>query len=379
MKAVLLSCLPALVLALSSATHAQDTPSAPAAASAPAVAGEAAAAPAPASAPAAAPASAPAPAPAASGPTTTDAARGALAKKEGDYDQAKMLKETLTASDKQYSLLKTGKYAATWDLTYAYIGQQQIVATFEDSQLTLFDIQNTRSHTVTNTVSTDYGVLNNLTASLTLPFVSKYSQSESFSGLSSALGDMSLGARFQPFALNREWPSLTFTSTLRLPTGRSPFKTIDGQGLATGAGYTSATFGVNLSKVVDPVALFGSVNFTFARPATGLSQTRGDRTLTEVRPGDGIGFGVGMAYAMSYNISTTVSFQESISARSRLKLRDQDGRVTEAKTSAQASGMLNLGLGVRTSPLTTINFSVGIGLSTDSPDFTLGMNMPLRF
>ncbi|MBX3618643.1 MAG: transporter [Rhizobacter sp.] len=361
MKAVpLFPWMPALALALmSGTTFAQDAaaPAAPAASSATA-------------APAAV---------AASAPSTTDAARGALAKKEGDFDQAKLLKDTLTASDKQYSLLKTDKYAVTWDLTYSYIGEQQVQATFENSQLTLFDIQNTRSHTVTNTVSTDYGVRDNLTANVTVPLVSKYSQSESFSGLSSAFGDLSVGARFQPFALRRDLPSLTFTGTLRLPTGRSPFKTIDGQGLATGAGYTSATVGVNVSKVVDPVALFGSVNMTFARPAKGLSQTRGDKTLTEVRPGDGIGFGVGMAYAMSYTVSTTVSFQESISARSTLTLRDRDGLVTQAKTSAQASAMLNFGLGVRTSPLTTVNFTVGVGLSTDSPDFTLGMNMPLHF
>jgi len=41
--------------------------------------------------------------------------------------------------------------------------------------------------------------------------------------------------------------------------------------------------------------------------------------------------------------------------------------------------MLNLGLGVRFSPVTTINFTVGIGLTTDTPDFTVGMNMPLHF
>ncbi len=320
-----------------------------------------------------------APATPASAPATADAARGALAKKEGDFDQAKLLKETLTASDKQYSLLKTGKYAVTYDLTYSYIGQQQIQAAFTDSLLTLFDIQNTRSHTVTNTVSTDYGVKDNFTANVTLPFVSKYSQSEAFTGLSSAFGDISIGARFQPFSLRRDLPTFTVTGGLRLPTGRSPFKTIDGQGLATGAGYTSATVGMNVSQVVDPVALFGSLNLTLGKSAKGLSQTRAGKTLTEVHPGDSIGFGFGMAYAMSYNISTTVAFQESVSARSRLFLRDSNGVDSDVKTAPQTSAMLNLGLGVRVSPLTTINFTVGIGLSNDSPDFTLGMNMPLHF
>ncbi len=320
-----------------------------------------------------------APAASASAPASTDAARAALAKKEGDVDQATLLKETLSAADKQYSLLKAGKQAVTYDLTYSYVGQQLIQANFTDDKLTLFDIQNTRSHTVTNTVSVDHGVKDNLTASVTLPFVSKYSQSETFSGLSNAFGDISLGARFQPFALSRDLPALTATGTLRLPTGRSPFKTIDGQGLGTGAGYTSVTLGANTSKVIDPVALFGSLNATLAWPAKHLSQTRNGKTLTEVRPGAGIGFGVGFAYALSHNISTTLSFQESISARTKLTLVDSNGVASESKTSMQSSAMLNMGLGVRVSPLTTVNFTVGIGLTTDSPDFTFGMNMPLHF
>jgi hypothetical protein len=324
--------------------------------------------------PAASAASAPAPS-----TPSTDAAREALGKKEGDVDQAKVLKDTLSAADRQYSLLRAGKHAITYDLTYSYIGEQLISANFTDQKLTQFAIQNTRGHTITNTVSADFGVKDNLTANLTVPFVSKYSQSEAFSGLSNAFGDLSVGARFQPFPVTREFPSLTATGTLRLPTGRSPFKTIDGQGLATGAGYGSGTVGINASKIVDPVAIFGSVNFTYGLPAKHLSQVRNGLTLKEVRPGMGVGFGVGFAYAMSYNISTTMSFQESISARTRLKLLDSGGNSVDSKTASQSSAMLNMGLGVRVSPMTTMNFSVGIGLTSDTPDFTFGVNMPLHF
>lgn len=113
-----------------------------------------------------------------------DAARDALGKQEGDVDQAALLKQTLTASDKQYSLLKKGKLAATYDLTYTYTGQQQIDAKFTDNTLTLFKIENTRSHTITNTFSVDYGLRDNLTGNVSLPIVSKYSESTTFSGLS---------------------------------------------------------------------------------------------------------------------------------------------------------------------------------------------------
>jgi hypothetical protein len=320
----------------------------------------------------------PAPAGPASSPST-DAAREALQKKEGDVDQTKLLKETLTATDKQYSLIKAGKTAATYDLTYSYTGQQQINVDFEKNTLT--GISTTRAHTITNTLSVDHGLLDNLTGNVTVPLVSKYAQSDTFSGATTAFGDIALGARFQPFALRRDGPSLTATSTLRLPTGRSPFKTIIGQGLGTGAGYASVTAGVNASQVIDPVALFGSLNLTLGLPAKHLSQENNGKTLIELHPGPSLGFGAGFAYALSYNISTIYTFQETLSARSRLSVRnDTTGEIdSNVKTNMQSAATMNFGLGVRVSPLTTVNFSVGIGLTSDTPDFTFGMNMPLNF
>lgn len=362
----------ALIICCGAASAQDGSAAAPAgAASAPAAAAPASAASAPATPAATTPASA--------NGASAEAAREALQKKEGDVDQAKVLRDTLSATDKQYSLLRAGKRAITYDLTYSYIGEQLINAKFTDQQLTAFSIQNTRGHTVTNTISADYGLRDNLTANLTVPFASRYSQSESFSGLTNAFGDISLGARFQPFPVTREFPALTATGTLRLPTGRSPFKTIEGQGLGTGAGYASAIFGINASKVVDPVAIFGSLNMTYNFAAKHLSQLRNGQELKEVRPGMGIGFGVGFAYALSYNISTTLSFQESISARTRLKVIDGPRGLVDTKTASQSSAMLNMGLGVRTSPITTMNFTVGVGLTPDTPDFTFGMNMPLHF
>jgi len=304
-----------------------------------------------------------------------DAARDALGKKEGDVDQAALLKQTLTASDKQYSLLKQGKWGVTYDLTYAYTGQQQINAKFTDSTLTLFNIENTRSHTVTNTFSADYGLRDNITTNVTLPIVSKYSESTTFSGLSHGFGDLSVGARWQPFEMRRDAPSFTTSATLRLPTGRSPFRTLDGQNLATGSGTTGLTLGVNTSKIIDPIALFGSASLGLSLPARHLNQVRDGMTLVAVHPGPSITFGGGFAYALSYDVSTTLSLQESLSFPSQLVFDDG----SSSRTSVQTSGMVNIGLGVRTAPQYTINITLGVGLTSDSPDFTLGMNLPLNF
>jgi hypothetical protein len=303
------------------------------------------------------------------------AARDALKQQEGDTDQTALLKQTLTAVDKQYSLLKRGKLQATYDLSYTYIGQEKINAAFDSGTLTLFNIENDSSHTIINTLSTDYGLRDNLTGSLTLPILSKYSENPANSGLSHSIGDIGLGGRWQPAEVQRGRPSMTFTGNLRLPTGRSPFKVDASQGLATGSGVTTVTGGVNVNHIVDPVALFGSLNLSYSTAAEHLNQVRNGRILTRVEPGASISFGLGFAYALSYGISTSVSLQESISART--KLHFADGSILNTKT--QTAGVLSFGLGYRVSPKTTINVTAGIGLTADSPNFTLGMSMPLSF
>jgi hypothetical protein len=308
-------------------------------------------------------------------PASAAAARDALARKEGEGDQTALLKETLTAVDKQYSLIRRGKTQFTYDLNYSYIGQEKIVTDFTTSGLTLFDIENVNSHIITNTFSADYGVRDNLTANLTLPVITKHAETRGHSGVSNSIGDIVLGARFQPFEARRDAPGFTLTSNLRLPSGRSPFKTIAGSGEATGSGVTALSLGLNVNRIVDPVALFGSLNVTASAPAKDLNQINGTRVLTRVQPGMSVGFGLGFAYALSYGITTTVSFQEAVSAGA--KLRFEDG--LNVKTSTQTSGMLNMGLGYRVSPKTTLNFSVGIGLTNDSPNLSMGLNLPLAF
>lgn len=305
----------------------------------------------------------------------TAAARDALKQQEGDTDQTTLLKQTLTAVDKQYSLLKRGKLQATYDLSYTYIGQERIDADFSDGMLTLFNIENDSAHAITNTLSVDYGLRDNLTASLSLPIVSKYAENPSFSGMSHSLGDIGLSARFQPWEVQRGKPSFTVTGGVHLPTGRSPYKVDVNQAVATGSGVGSFTGGVSLNHIVDPVALFGSINYTYSLSAKHLSQQRNGSTLKKVEPGSSLAFGFGFAYALSYDISTSFSINESISAGSRLSF--DDGSVAETKT--QTSGMMNFGLGVRMNPKTTVNFTAGIGLTTNSPNFTLGMSMPLSF
>jgi len=330
------------------------------------------------------PAAADAPPPATpANPSTPSAptdARDALKKQAGDVDQSTLLKETLTKTDRQYSLLKAGRLATNYDLNYTYISTESIdIGLDTTGAIDLFKIENTRSHAFTNSIALEYGLLDNLTLSGTFPLVSKFTQSDQYGGIVTGLGDLNFGARYQPFVQTPGGPTFTFTGSVGLPTGRSPFRTIAGSNLSTGSGYATGTLGMNASQVLDPVALFGSLNFTVSPGVSHLYQAHQDTTLTGVRPGKTIGWGAGFTYALSYNISTSVSFQESVTTGSTITYLDKSKTSQTRGTAQQTAAILNFGLGVRVSPKTTLNLSAGIGLTTDSPDFSLGLNLPLTF
>jgi hypothetical protein len=306
-------------------------------------------------------------------PATSDAVRDALAKKEGDADNTTLLKETLTAVDKQYSLIRKGKVQVNYEFGYTYIGQEKINTDLSSGTATLFSIENTNSHTITNTIMADYGVRNNLTANVTLPMISRYSDNAGFSGVSHTVGDVGLGVRWQPQEVKRDEIAYTITGGVRLPTGASPYKVDVNKGLATGGGVTTFNAGANVTRIVDPVALFGSVNLGYSLKAKHLNQDLYGNTLHEVKPGASFGFGLGFAYALSYKITTSFSFQESIQGRSTLTLNNG----AQAKTQTQSAGILSIGAGYRMSPKTTVNVTVGAGLTAAAPNLSLTVSLPL--
>jgi hypothetical protein len=315
--------------------------------------------------------------------TPTGTAADALKKQAGDVDQASLLKDTLSKTDRSYSLLRAGRIASNYDFNYSYTGNESMVVGYDSTTAQdQLRIQTTRAHTLTNTLSVDYGLLDNLTVSGSLPFVSKFTQSTKFSGTTYGLGDISFGARYQPFVQKAGGPTITLTSALSLPTGRSPYEQIIGQNTSTGNGFGMGTLGVNASQVFDPVALFGSLSVSAGRSVSNLHQFNdADRSvLTGLQPGKTIGFGAGFTYALSYNVSTSVSFQEGVTTASHITYTSAaDGLSHSRGTTMQVSALLNFGLSVRVSPKTSFNLSAGMGLTTDSPDFSLGLNIPLTF
>lgn len=315
-------------------------------------------------------------------PVSADAALGA---QEDDATAQSNLEEVLTSSEKRYSLVKEGDWALNYDANYTYYRDSQIdIATEEgSSNISRFRIFEDAQHTLINSFDVQYGLRDNLTVSADLPIVAKTDLVKDAQTV--GLGDISLGARWEPFPLERDRLPLIFNGNVSLKTGDSPYEINSATELSTGKGYYSVGGGVSTRKYVDPVVLFASGSLNYGFEQSDISQPLGgSRTLVGVKPNLGAGLAVGFAYSLNYDVSLTMSYQQSFAVGSEFTVRERDetsGQVVERTSSSadQTSAIMNFALGVRVSPKTIVNTSVGFGLTEDSPDVAVGLSFPLNF
>lgn len=317
-------------------------------------------------------------------PATADAA---LAQQEGDATSEKSLEEVFTASEKRYSLLKQGDWGLNYDATYSYYRDSRIdIATGQGtSNILRFRVEEDAQHTLINSFNVQYGLRDNLTLSADVPIVAKTDLVKDSQTV--GIGDVTLGARWEPFPLEKDRLPLIFNGNISLPTGDSPYEINRSKDLSTGKGYYSVGGGVSTRKYVDPVVLFASGSLSYGLERDDLEQDLGGRTLVGVKPNLGGGVALGFAYSLNYDVSLTMSYQQSFSVGSEFTVREledknnEGSRIVERTSSSadQTSATLNMALGVRVSPKTIVNTSVGIGLTEDAPDVSLGVSFPLDF
>ncbi|EQA3390884.1 putative pilus system protein FilC [Acinetobacter baumannii] len=306
-------------------------------------------------------------------------AASALQKKEGDASQETNLQEVFTSNERQYSLIKKGVISSYYDLDYTYYRDTRIDLALDSSstRLNRLRVEEDANHTLTNSFTVQYGVLDNLTLSATLPFVAK---SEIIRDTTTAgLGDISLGARWEPFPLKQGRLPLVLFGSLSTKTGDSPYE-IGLDELSTGKGYYSVGVGASTRKYIDPVVLFASASANYGFKETGLNQNRGGgddetgpRILKSFDPGISGGFSFGFAYSFNYDVSLTMSYKQSFNMDAEFQFENGESY----KSPDQSSAMLSFALGVRVSPETIVNGTVGIGLTEDAPDISLGLSFPL--
>ena len=323
-------------------------------------------------------------------PAEQEKAREALRQKESDPSKEENLEQILNKTQQDYSLVKQGWWDIFLNIDYTYFGdarsQDALIleqtrggrnqpASLQVLDFRPIDVVQDAQHTLTPRLTVDYGLLDNLSLGFALPVVGKYDNVDDVSEFD--IGDVSMRLRWQPFSAMPGDARWTLLGEVTAPTGSSPFETELGEELGTGEGYYSASLGVNVSKVIDPVVAFGSFSLIQGFKEDGLDQVRQTvdgqpLILTEVEPGLQAQLGLGVAFALSYDVSMTFQYQLGYAQETDLKFANG----LAASSLDQTIGVFNLTTGFRLSPDRVLNVSVGFGNTDASPDVFLGVSLP---
>ncbi len=286
--------------------------------------------------------------------------------------EQEQLEAARQAAEGSYTLLPKGRMRLSYGCYYGYYSND-VVEEFErdGDGITVFVLNHAMEHSLTNAISADYGLFNNLTVNSSVPFVYKYDEVSKVKG--SNLGDISLGLQYQPLLSRRNWPSLTITSSASLPTGTSPYEVNSSEEFATGSGYYSFSGGVNLSKSIEPLVAYGNLSYTW-RPIPVRDIHSHGRDIDALHPGDSLSLSAGIAFALSYGVSLDLGYMQRHDFGSELEINGE-----RRKSVGQNQGVFSVGTAWRLSPGQYLSVSLGMGLTPQSPDLSVNVRLPFEF
>ncbi|MCM0612965.1 hypothetical protein KFJ24_10830 [Marinobacter sediminum] len=96
-----------------------------------------------------------------------------------------------------------------------------------------------------------------------------------------------------------------------------------------------------------------------------------DEAFGRFDPGDSIGFSLGMAIALNLNSSLSFAYDHQFTRRSSVNSRPVPG-------SYLTTGVLSAGSSYVFSDSVSMDVSIGVGVTVDSPDVQLGFSLPFR-
>jgi hypothetical protein len=178
------------------------------------------------------------------------------------------------------------------------------------------------------------------------------------------IGDASAGLNYELARETARGPDIIASVALGTTTGSKPNEA----GLSLGTGHWTATVGFQFIKTVDPVALFGGINYGHQFEASYFLND----AVHNIDPGETASYNFGFGFAVNENISLSAQVIGSYQSDTKA-----DGKKIFASSREPAS--LRSALTYRYSKGTYIEPSVVIGLDNDAADFALGISLTHRF
>ncbi|AIF48655.1 coiled-coil domain-containing protein [Dyella japonica] len=275
----------------------------------------------------------------------------------------------------------------------------------------LIDARQVKNTTQIGWLTTRYGITNRMEVEVRVPYVYAHQDTisrEIFTGTATdnafgssghGLGDIEATLRYQ---LNVGGPDKAFyVGWLRVKsrTGKDPFEvTTDcvhrcvenvinevdlsatGTGLPlqqpTGTGFWSIQPGVTWLYPTDPVVFFGNLSYLYNVPRNNVSRNillGGTEYLGKVKVGNIADVSIGMGLSLNEKASMSIGYDQSF-----VGLTKQNGQTVPGSVKT-VLGTLLIGGSWRFSDKRTLNFTLGVGVTRDTPDVTVTVRMPMMF
>ncbi|MBS0551009.1 MAG: acetate kinase, partial [Proteobacteria bacterium] len=306
-------------------------------------------------------------------------------------------------------LTAPGKWIVEPSLQYSYSSSDRIAlvgyTVIPAILIGLIDVRNVKSNSLTATLAVRRGITNRFELEARVPYVYRFDNTRSreiFTGTATdssfdqdgrGIGDVELIGRYQLNDGGGDSPYYIASMRVKTRTGKDPYEVrtsyvVDGaatsrvalqQELPTGSGFYSFTPGLTVLIPSDPAVFFGGVSYQFSVARNNVQPNIADANpelskYKEIRPGGVFGFNFGMGLALNERSSFSIGYDHLSVGKTEATFAVNGSKATGVRVQL---GSLLLGYSYKLNSKQTLNLSLGVGVTRDTPDMQLTLRMPL--
>lgn len=265
----------------------------------------------------------------------------------------------------------------------------------------LVDVRQVKTTTQTGAVAFRYGLTNRMEVEVRVPYVDTHTDTisrEIFTGTAQdrlfttsgkGIGDIEATLRYQLNDGGADKPYYIGWFRAKSRTGRDPFEVTSdcvtrcvenftGTGLPlrspTGTGFYSAQLGVTWLYPSDPVVFFGNLSYLHNFERKNVSRNvlgAGKQFLGDVKAGDIADISIGMGLSLNEKASISIGYDQAFVSRTT-----QNGHPLPGSARATLGSLL-IGGSYRFNDKETLNVTLGVGITRDTPDTTVTVRVPI--
>ncbi|MCV2218392.1 acetate kinase [Thauera sp. Sel9] len=309
-------------------------------------------------------------------------------------------------------LTPPGKWIVEPSLQYSYSSSDRIALVgytiIPAILIGLIDVRNVKSNSFTATLSVRRGITNRFELEARIPYVYRYDNTRGREILDpervrefysdqkgQGIGDVELIGRYQLNDGGSDSPYYIASLRFKARTGKDPFEvptslTVDPsdpntgartgmqRDLPTGSGFYSLTPGLTVLIPSDPAVFFGGISYQYSFKRKNVTPNLvgdvdpADYAYSSIQPGGVLGFNFGMGLALNERSSFSIGYDH-------LSVGKTDARYADGQRAEGVRvqlGTLLLGYSYKLDSMRTVNLSLGVGVTRDTPDVQMTLRMP---